>query len=58
MTGNTPVVTETGQTVQFGLGVIAAQLTLTFLATTGVRILRRLLYEQSAVRRLATKAVR
>lgn len=40
------------------LGVIAAQLVLTFLTTTGVRLLRRLLYERSAVRRLATKAVR
>jgi FlaA1/EpsC-like NDP-sugar epimerase len=40
------------------LGVIGAQLVITFLATTGVRLLRRLLYERSAVRRLATKETR
>jgi FlaA1/EpsC-like NDP-sugar epimerase len=39
-------------------GVIAAQLFLTFLSTAGVRLLRRMLYERSATRRLATKAVR
>jgi FlaA1/EpsC-like NDP-sugar epimerase len=39
-------------------GVIASQLVLTFLATTGVRLLRRMLYEQSAVRRLGTHATR
>ena len=37
-------------------GVIASQLTLAFLGATGVRLLRRLLYERSATRRLATGA--
>jgi FlaA1/EpsC-like NDP-sugar epimerase len=39
-------------------GVIAAQLAFTFLTTTGMRLMRRLLYERSAVRRLATRAAR
>ena len=37
-------------------GVIASHLVLAFLATTGLRLLRRMLYERSAVRRLATRA--
>ena len=40
------------------LGVIASQFVLAFLATTAVRLLRRMLYEQSSVRRLATGANR
>jgi FlaA1/EpsC-like NDP-sugar epimerase len=40
------------------LGVIATELVLTFLATMGVRLLRRMLYERSSMRRFATPAVR
>ena len=40
------------------LGVIANQTALAFLATAGVRLLRRMLYERSAVRRYTTTAAR
>ncbi|HXG55438.1 MAG TPA: nucleoside-diphosphate sugar epimerase/dehydratase [Vicinamibacterales bacterium] len=39
-------------------GVLASQLVIAFLMATGIRLLRRLLYERSAVRRLATPAKR
>jgi FlaA1/EpsC-like NDP-sugar epimerase len=40
------------------LGVIASQFVLAFLATTAVRLLRRMLYERSSVRRLDSGASR
>ena len=40
------------------LGVIAAQLVLTFLSTTAVRLARRMLYEHTTARRLGTRSNR